>query len=49
VQYLETTFGDNLRAVERFLYEVFQRLEAPGVLTAGQLQASHEIAARHTA
>jgi len=37
--YLEATFGSNLRAVERFLYEVFQRLEAPCSLSAEYLQA----------
>jgi len=38
-KYLEATFGSNLRAMERFLYEVFQGLEAPVALTAAQLQA----------
>ena len=31
--------GGNLRALERFLYEVFQRLDAPGVLTADDLKS----------
>jgi hypothetical protein len=39
VPYLEAAFGMNLRAMERFLYEVFQRLEAPGVLTGERLKA----------
>ena len=37
--YLTATFGSNLRGTERFLYEVFQRLETPGPLTANSLQA----------
>ena len=36
--YLDAAFGSNLRAMERLLYEVFQRLEAPEVLTAERLQ-----------
>jgi len=39
VAYLEGKFGGNLRAMEHFLYEVFQSLEAPGVLTAERLKA----------
>jgi len=39
VAYLEDKFAGNLRAMEHFLYEVFQRLEAPGVLTAERLKA----------
>jgi hypothetical protein len=38
-KYLEATFGNNLRAMERFLYEVFQHLEAPVALTAESLKA----------
>jgi hypothetical protein len=38
LDYLEATFGSNLRAMEHFLYEVFQRLDAPGVLTAEALR-----------
>ncbi len=37
--YLEATFGTNLRAMERFLYEVFQQLDEPAVLTADRLRA----------
>jgi hypothetical protein len=44
VAYLEAKFGANRRAVDRFLYEVFQRLEAPMVITADHLQA---LAAAH--
>ena len=36
--YLEARFGSNLRAMERFLYEVFQRLEEPEVLTGERLK-----------
>ena len=38
-RYLEATFGNNLRAMERFLYEVFQRLDAPVALSAERLKA----------
>jgi hypothetical protein len=44
VAYLEAKFGANRRAVDHFLYEVFQRLEAPTVITAEHLQA---LAAAH--
>jgi hypothetical protein len=37
--YLQSEFGGDLRAMERFLYEVFQSLETPGVLTADHLRA----------
>ena len=39
LNYLAATFGSNLRGTERFLYEVFQRLETLGPLTADYLQA----------
>lgn len=37
--YLTATFGTNLRGIERFLYEVFQRLEMPSPLTVESLRA----------
>jgi len=37
--YLQSTFGGNLRAMERFLYEVFQELDGAELLTAERLQA----------
>jgi hypothetical protein len=39
VPYLEAAFGTNLRAMERFLYEVFQQLDEPVILTADLLKA----------
>ncbi|MBI3910385.1 MAG: hypothetical protein HY320_05560 [Armatimonadetes bacterium] len=38
VHYLQETFGADLRAAEHFLYEVFQRWEPTGAITAAQLQ-----------
>jgi hypothetical protein len=38
VAYLAETFGSNLRAMQWFLYEVFQTLTQPGVISAGQLR-----------
>lgn len=40
VEFLAATFGGNLRAMERFLYEVFQTLTAPGLLTAERLRGA---------
>ena len=40
VAFLASIFGSDLRAMERFLYEVFQDLEAPGTLTAEELRAA---------
>lgn len=37
VEYLHRTYGTDLRAVENALYHVFQRLAAPGDLTAADL------------
>jgi hypothetical protein len=37
VRYLCDAFGSNLRAVERFLYEVFQSKPARGSLTSAML------------
>ncbi len=39
--YLFVRFGSDLRSMERLLYEVFQHLEAPGVLTARDLARQH--------
>ena len=38
IDFLWSMFGVQLRAMEHFLYDVFQRLEQPGVLTAAQLE-----------
>jgi hypothetical protein len=38
VAYLAGRFGGDLRAVQWFLYEVFQSLTAPGVISAGDLR-----------
>ena len=43
VSYLHETFGGNLRALQNFLYEVFQRLKAKGAITADYLQAEAEV------
>ena len=37
VAYLSDCFGSDRRAIERFLYEVFQRLETPQAITADLL------------
>src|SRR5574341_176897 len=39
IAFLHQLLGGKLRAAEDFLYEVFQRLPPPGVITAGQLEA----------
>jgi hypothetical protein len=38
ISYLHETFGGNLRAVQYFLYEVFQRLRGMGAITADDLK-----------
>ena len=38
VEYLRATFGADRRAAERLLYEVFQQLRAPAVVTADRLR-----------
>lgn len=38
VRYLHETFGGNLRAMQYFLYEVFQRLKSKGAITADDLK-----------
>jgi hypothetical protein len=40
IDYLQARFGGDLRSLERFLYEVFQGRDQPGVLTAAQLRAA---------
>jgi hypothetical protein len=37
---LDDTFGGDLRSLERFLYEVFQQHDAPGVLTGESLRTA---------
>lgn len=39
ISYVWSTFGVRLRAMDHFLYEVFQRLDRPGMITAAQLQS----------
>jgi len=42
IAYLQATFGPNRRAAEWLLYEVFQRLRAPEVVSSAHLQALHD-------
>lgn len=43
IAYLWTTFGVHLRAMDHFLYEVFQRLDQPGAITAARLATIAEL------
>lgn len=43
VRYLHETFGGNLRAIQYFLYEVFQRLKGKGAISADYLRAEAAI------
>jgi hypothetical protein len=43
VRYLHETFGGNLRAMQYFLYEVFQRLKGKGAISADYLRAEAAI------
>ena len=43
VRYLHETCGGNLRAMQYFLYEVFQRLKGKGPITADYLRAEAAI------
>ncbi|MBI3243991.1 MAG: ATP-binding protein [Chloroflexi bacterium] len=42
-RYLHETFGGNLRAMQYFLYEVFQRLKSKGAITADYLRTQAAI------
>ena len=39
LDFLTSRYAPNLRAAELFLYEYFQQLPAPGVISGAQLQA----------
>ncbi len=43
VRYLHEAFGGNLRAMQYFLYEVFQRIKSRGAITADYLRAEAAI------